>query len=313
MNRQEKEQFETDLIETVIVPRASDIGIAVQRSLPAQARCMIGPFIFWDQMGPGTFAKGEGLDVRPHPHIGLSTVTYLFEGSLDHRDSLGNNQRILPGDVNLMTAGSGITHSERTGQEVRQAASSLFGIQSWLALPLAQEEMAPSFLHIPKKDLCTFDDVGLCGRVILGTFQGVRSPVPTNWETLYVMFDMSSESKMSIPAETEERALYLLKGEIDIDGIVFAAPLMVVLRPGNIIQVRAKQTSQVLLLGGAVMEGARYICWNFVSSRKERIEQAKQEWQAGHFALIPGDDQEFIPLNPSVKMMSSEIVKHTSR
>lgn len=284
-------------IEMIILPRLADLGsFEVQRVLPFRKRQMIGPFIFWDQMGPGEFIKGQGLDVRPHPHIGLSTVTYLFSGSLDHKDSLGNDVRIIPGDINLMSAGSGIVHSERTGADIRQQASNLFGIQSWLAQPKDVENNPAQFSHTAANALPSFDMSGLSGRVLLGEFEGLHSPIPMQWSTVYVDLHLQQGHKMQCSPFTEERAIYLLDGELTIHGSCFTTPSMIVLSMGQELIIEATKTSHFLLLGGATMDGPRYIYWNFVSSMKERIEQAKTDWQERKFPLVVGDEQEFIPL-----------------
>ncbi len=284
-------------VEMVIIPRTSDIGnFEVRRALPFKNRRMVGPFIFWDQMGPGEFITGQGVDVRPHPHIGLSTVTYLFDGTMDHKDSLGNDMRIVTGDVNLMTAGQGIVHSERTGADVRQNPSRLFGIQSWLAQPKSYEHGAPDFSHTDKNALPGFSDQGVEGRLILGGFHGLKSPVKTQWDTLYVDLHMEAGSKISIPKDTEERAVYVVSGTIEISGTVYDPEQMMVLRPGETVTVMAKTPVRMMLLGGAVMDGPRYIFWNFVASDKERLEEAKRDWKDGKFPKVPGDEKEFIPL-----------------
>jgi redox-sensitive bicupin YhaK (pirin superfamily) len=280
-----------------IIPRAGDIGgFTVYRALPFRDRRMVGPFIFWDQMGPGEFLSGHGIDVRPHPHIGLSTVTYLFEGSLDHKDSLGTDVRIAAGDVNLMTAGAGIVHSERTGQDVRQSPSRIFGIQSWLAQPLAHENGAPAFSHTGAGALPAFDDGGVSGRVILGEYAGLRAPVPLQWDTVYVDLRLRPGAKAAIPPMAEERALYTLHGTVSVDSDVCVPGRMIVLRPGTHITITAQEEARVMLLGGAAMDGPRYIYWNFVSSSRERLEQAKEDWRNRLFPSVPGDDAEFIPL-----------------
>ncbi len=284
-------------VEMVIIPRTGDIGnFEVKRALPFKNKRMVGPFIFWDQMGPGEFLTGQGVDVRPHPHIGLSTVTYLFDGTMDHKDSLGNNMRIVPGDVNLMTAGSGIVHSERTGADVRKGPSRLYGIQSWIAQPKEHENGPPAFDHTGKEDLPTFEAEGARGRVILGNFQGVKSPVKTQWDTLYVDIHLSGGSTVNIPKTTEERALYVVQGDIEIGGMTYPPEQMLVLRPGDEVTIKALSNVRLMLLGGATMDGPRLIWWNFVASSKERLEQAREDWQEGRFAKVPGDEEEFIPL-----------------
>ncbi len=286
-----------DGVEMVILPRASDVGgFEVRRALPFRSKRMVGPFIFWDQMGPGEFLSGRGVDVRPHPHTGLTTVTYLLNGSIDHRDSIGNDLRIHAGDVNLMTAGTGIVHSERTGQDVRQRPSSLFGVQSWLAQPQTHEEGAPEFARVPRTDLPTFDEPGISGRLILGEFLGVHSPVATQWPALYVDVCMKPGAKLGIPATTEERAIYTLVGHIEIGGIRYPPQQMLILRPGDDVTVVAQDDVRLMILGGAVMDGPRYIYWNFVSSSKERLAQAKEDWKNRRFPIIPSDANEFVPL-----------------
>ena len=284
-------------VELVIVPGTVDIGgFEVHRALPFQTKRMVGPFIFWDQMGPGQFAPGHGVDVRPHPHIGLSTVTYLFDGSMDHKDSLGNDMRIVPGDVNLMTAGRGIVHSERTGRDVRRAPSKLFGIQSWLAQPKSLEMGDPAFSHVEAGDLPTFGNNELSGRVILGEFQGYASPLDTQWETIYVEVQMKAGARLEVPKTIEERALHLVSGRAEAAGTRIEARQMAVLRPGSEIVVKAGKDTHLLLLGGAAMDGPRYIWWNFVASSVDRIKSAAEDWTNSRFALVPGDEQEFIPL-----------------
>jgi redox-sensitive bicupin YhaK (pirin superfamily) len=284
-------------VEMVIVPRTVDIGgFEVHRALPFKKKQMVGPFIFWDQMGPGEFAGGRGVDVRPHPHIGLSTVTYLFDGSMDHKDSLGNDLRIVPGDVNLMTAGSGIVHSERTGRDVRLQPSRLCGIQSWLAQPKALETSEPSFTHYGVEDIPSFTADDLSGRVILGRFQNYVSPIETQWETLYLELKMKPGARLEIASSIEERALHLVSGEIEIDDAVYASRQMMVLRPGSDIVVKANEKTHLLLLGGAAMDGPRYIWWNFVASSVERIMSAAEDWQNKKFDIVPHDTEEFIPL-----------------
>lgn len=284
-------------IELSILPRTVDLGgFEVHRALPHKTRRMVGPFIFWDQMGPGAFAAGQGIDVRPHPHIGLSTVTYLFEGSLDHRDSLANSMRIVPGDVNLMTAGRGIVHSERTGKEIRSTKHQLAGIQSWLALPQSAEGAHPDFTHYPADTLPAFDGKGLWGRVVLGVLDGLSSPVKTPWDTLYVDIKLEANYRFTLPEETEERGLQLYRGSIEIEHTIFSAPEMIVFRPGSRITCQAKTASHLLLLGGAPLDGPRYIWWNFVSSSIDSIKQAALDWENGLFPIVPDDDREFIPL-----------------
>jgi redox-sensitive bicupin YhaK (pirin superfamily) len=286
-----------DALEMVIVPRTGDIGnFEVFRALPFRKKRMVGPFIFWDQMGPGEFLTGQGVDVRPHPHIGLSTVTYLFDGSLHHRDSLGTDQTIHPGAINLMTAGKGIVHSERTGVEVRQGPSRLFGIQSWLAQPKPREDSRPTFHHQSKEELPSHQEKGLKFRVLMGEAYGIKSPIPTDWDTLYLDVQMKSGARIQIPTETEERAIYVLDGKTRVAGREFEPRQMLVLRPGREVVVEAVEATRLMVLGGAAMDGPRYIWWNFVSSDKERLEQAKADWKEGRFPSVPGDENDFIPL-----------------
>ncbi len=282
-------------VETVIVPRSRDLGgFDVRRALPSTRRKMIGPFIFFDQMGPATFAPGKGIDVRPHPHIGLSTVTWLIEGEIMHRDSLGSIQAIRPGAVNWMTAGSGIAHSERTPDELRSGAK-LYGLQTWLALPKAHEETAPRFEHFSADRLPTFEGNGVEATVIAGTGWGKRSPVGVFTDTLYVDMRLTDGTKLTIPPEHEERGVYVLAGEIEIAGDRFGVGSMLVLRPDKPVDVLAHGAVHLVALGGATADGPRHIWWNFVSSSAERIEQAKADWKTGRFDPVV-DDDEFIPL-----------------
>lgn len=286
-----------EAVEVVIVPRTGDLGeFEVRRALPSRKKRMVGPFIFWDEMGPGEFLTGKGIDVRPHPHIGLSTVTYLFDGKLQHRDSLGTNLEIEPGALNLMSAGRGIVHSERTSQEVRQAPSRLFGIQSWLAQPKHLEDSAPRFVHHSCPELPLVEGEGKKVKVLLGQAYGAGSPAATDWDTLYLDVHLEAGASLPIPIEAEERALYPLYGSIEVSGEVYEANQMIVLRPGREVTVRAKEPTRLAVLGGQAMDGPRHIWWNFVASSKERLEQAKEDWRQGRFDKVPGDEEEFIPL-----------------
>jgi len=284
-------------VTITIEPKPRDLGdnFMVRRALPSIEKRMVGPFIFWDEFGPTHFQPGEGFDVRPHPHINLATVTYVFEGEIFHRDTLGSAQAILPGDVNWMSAGRGIAHSERTRPELRVAGSPLSGIQSWVALPDAHEESAPFFKHHGKGALPSIEEGGKRVRVIAGALYGVRSPVETYSDLFYADAQLDAGAVLPLDAEHEERAIYLVSGEIDIAGDLFAPGRLLVLRPGDAITIRAVSPTRLMLLGGAPL-GRRHIWWNFVSSRKERIEQAKADWRAGRFGTIPGDDKDFIPL-----------------
>ncbi|MBV8457931.1 MAG: pirin family protein [Acetobacteraceae bacterium] len=285
-------------VELVIVPRAHDLGgFEVRRALPAKERPMVGPFIFFDQMGPGEFLAGQGLDVRPHPHIGLATVTYLFEGSILHRDSLGSQQPILPGDVNWMTAGSGIAHSERTEPALRTHNNRLFGIQSWVALPKAMEEIPADFVHYDAQTLPVIDESGTRLRLIAGEGWGACSPVSTYWPLFYADASLAPGAHLPLPEQHEERGAYVVEGSVEVAGTRFDAGRMLLFRAGDRIGLKAGGGgARLLVLGGAVMDGPRFIFWNFVSSSRERIEQAKADWKARRFAKILGDEQEFIPL-----------------
>ncbi len=279
-----------------IPPKAHDLGgFEVFRALPSAQRRMVGPFIFWDQMGPGEFLTGQGLDVRPHPHVGLATLTYLFQGELLHRDSLGHVQPIYPGDVNLMVAGKGIVHSERTPEALRQHPHELFGIQSWLALPIAHEETAASFSHISRDHLPTIEEKGLNVRIIAGSYQGLASPVAFPHDLIYLDVHIKNGEKFFIPSETEERAVYPLKGQLLIQGNVFEPRQLLILPYRKPIVVEARGDCHFMVFGGAAMGSPRHIWWNFVSSSKERIEEAKYQWQQGLFPMITGET-EFIPL-----------------
>lgn len=285
-----------EAIETIVIPRTADIGgFEVRRALPSKMRRTVGPFIFFDQMGPGEFVSGKGLDVRPHPHIGLATITYLFSGSLDHQDSLGFHETIYPGDINLMQAGSGIVHSERTGQEVRKKPSNLFGIQSWIALPKDKEEQNCSFQQYKNSSVPVIETDGRTMRIIAGTYEGVNSPVTMPTTTLYFDVLLKKGHRFSIPAVYEERAVYSLSGQISIAGINYEPMQLLVLRAGDVIDVMAQEDARLVVVGGEPLDGPRHVWWNFVSSRKERIEQAKADWKAKRFASIEGD-HEFIPL-----------------
>jgi redox-sensitive bicupin YhaK (pirin superfamily) len=286
-----------DALELVVIPRVRDLGggFAVRRAMPNETRQLVGPFIFFDQMGPVQFLAGQGVDVRPHPHIGLATVTYLFDGRVMHRDSEGNAMEITPGAMNLMTAGRGIAHSERTPQRAREGHEGLFGIQSWIALPQAYEETSPSFQHFDAADLPVIEEGGIWARVIAGSAFGRVSPVGMLSEWLYAEVMLEPTTSAPLDADHEERAIYVVEGEVDIAGETFEAPRLLIFRPGDRITVRATRRARLMFLGGSALEGPRYIWWNFVSSRRERIEQAKEEWKSGRFTPVPGET-EFIPL-----------------
>jgi redox-sensitive bicupin YhaK (pirin superfamily) len=285
-----------DALELVVVPRVRDLGgFAVRRALPQFKRQMVGPFIFFDQMGPVQFLAGQGMDVRPHPHIGLATVTYLFDGRIMHRDSEGNALEITPGAMNLMTAGSGIAHSERTPPDARAGGGGTFGIQSWVALPAAREETAPSFQHFSTTDLPVATDRGVWARVIAGSAFGQTSPVNTLSEWLYAEVRLDAGASAPLDPDQEERAIYVVEGEVRIANETFEGPRLLIFRPGDRITVTAMRDTRLMFLGGAALEGPRYIWWNFVSSRLDRIEAAKADWKSGRFKGVPGET-EFIPL-----------------
>jgi redox-sensitive bicupin YhaK (pirin superfamily) len=279
-------------------------GFKVHRTLPHRERTTIGPFIFFDQMGPATLPRGEGIDVRPHPHINLATVTYLFAGAIDHRDSLGTSQTIEPGAVNLMTAGWGITHSERSPAEERAAGPQLSGIQTWLALPSAKEEVDPAFEHVPQGALPVVEGGGARARVIMGSLWGATSPVTQHSATIYAAIMLEPGGSIAVDAGADERALYVAEGSASLDGLPLAPATLYVLRPGVAATLRSETGARVMLCGGEPLDGPRHVFWNFVSSRRERINQAKEDWRAGRFALPPGDDGEFIPLPDVPKTVS---------
>ncbi|MGD2134399.1 MAG: pirin family protein [Maricaulaceae bacterium] len=293
-------------VEALIIPRARDLGgFEVRRALPAKERRLVGPFIFFDQAGPAEFVTGKGVDVRPHPHIGLATVTYLYKGEFQHRDSLGTNQMIHPGAVNWMTAGYAVTHSERTSEETRKAPHSLFGIQTWVALPLEAEEIAPSFEHHAADALPRIGDAGVDARLIVGRAYGETAPATTYSDMFYVDAALEPGARMPLPDDHEDRGLYVVEGSVEIAGDVFESGRMLVFRPGDAITVSAGAAgARLMLLGGATLEGPRHVWWNFVASSQEKIDAAAEawresertgDWENGRFTLPPGDDQEFIP------------------
>jgi hypothetical protein len=283
-------------IRHVVVPRARDLGsFTVRRALPSVAKQMVGPFVFFDQMGPSEFLLGQGLDVRPHPHIGLSTVTYLFDGEVMHRDSLGVVQSIRPGALNLMTAGRGIVHSERTSPDLRATGSRLYGIQAWAALPQSHEETDPAFIHHAASGLPLIEDRSLRIRVVMGDVYGATSPVRFPHPAFYGEAVMQAGAKLPLDPTYDERAVYVVEGSVDIAGDVFEAGRLLIFAPGDRIHITALTNARLIALGGEPMDGPRHIWWNFVSSRKERIDQAKADWAAARFDTVPFDP-EFIPL-----------------
>jgi len=284
-------------LQQVIVPRSRDLGgFTVRRALPAQGVQMIGPFIFFDQFGPAEFLLGEGLDVRPHPHIGLATVTYLFDGEIMHRDSLGTAQPIRPGELNLMSAGQGIVHSERSAPEVRAKGVKLYGIQAWAALPKTHEDNAPDFRHFTADQLPRIMGEGKRVRLIMGEALGHRAPDGFSHPALFAEAVLAPGAILPFDADYDERAVYIVSGSIDIAGDVFEAGRLLVFKPGDRISILAIDQSRLMLFGGEPMDGPRHLWWNFVSSSKDRIDAAKADWAAGRFDTVPGDSEEFIPL-----------------
>ena len=288
-----------DSVDLVILPPSRDLGdgFTVRRALPQPQRRTVGPFVFFDQMGPVELRDGQGLDVRPHPHIGLATVTYLFDGEIMHRDSIGSVQAIRPRELNWMSAGSGIVHSERSPDAARHGGSGLFGLQLWVALPAAQEESPPSFAHHDAGEIPSGEMDGVTVRQIVGAMDGLVSPVKTLSEMIYAEIAMPPGTRYRVPSEQIERAFYLVEGEVTVDSQSFGPSELVILKPHAEIVLVSARGARLVLVGGEPFPEKRYIYWNFVSSREERIEQAKADWRARRFADVPGE-QEFIPLPP---------------
>ena len=287
----------TSPIETIITPVTHDLGaFKVRRSLPAKARTMVGPFIFVDQFGPARLAAGEGMDVRPHPHINLATVTYLFDGAIDHRDSLGSFQTIAPGAINLMTAGKGIVHSERSPAGTRAAGPGFYGMQTWLALPDGKEEIDPAFEHVAAGTLPVVEGEGVRATVLMGELWGVTAPTTCHSPTIYADLVLAQGASVAIDAEADERAVLVTKGTATLDGEPLTLFDLVILAPGHRAVLQATGPARAMLLGGGAFATPRHVFWNFVSSSRDRINQAKEDWRAGKFPTVPGDDQEFIPL-----------------
>jgi redox-sensitive bicupin YhaK (pirin superfamily) len=288
---------DASIVELVVEGRPRDVGgFSVRRSLPSVPKRSVGPFVFFDHMGPVELPAGEGMDVRPHPHIGLATVTYLFEGEILHRDSLGSEQVIRPGDVNWMTSGRGIVHSERTPPDARRRGGRTHGLQSWVALPLADEETEPRFHHHAASDIPVKEEPGALLRIIAGTAYGLESPVRVFAPTLYVHVRLDAGAEIVVDDGHADRAVYAIEGEIEVGGAPYSPGQLVVLREGARATVRARSAASLMLLGGAPLDAPRHVWWNFVSSSHERIERAKVEWKERRFPLVPKDDQEFIPL-----------------
>ena len=303
LNPGNPEAVDTDAIETLIIPRARDLGgFEVKRALPAPQRQMVGPFIFFDHIGPAEILTGKSIDIRPHPHIGLGTVTFLYRGDFHHRDSIGSDLVIEPGAVNWMVAGKGVTHSERTSAAGRAGPHSLYGIQTWIALPESHEDMAPIFEHHGKESLPQFEDGGVTATLILGQAYGGQAPATLYSDTFYLDVVLQPGARFPLPDDQEDRGIYVTEGSIRVAGQEFEAGQMMVFRPGDRITVAAgARGARVMALGGATLNGPRYIWWNFVASSREKIESAKEEWRRGdwgkgQFDLPPTDHSEFIPL-----------------
>jgi redox-sensitive bicupin YhaK (pirin superfamily) len=292
---------DVDGVEMIILPPVRDLGdgFRVWRALPSAHRRMVGPFIFFDHMGPATFGAGQGFDVRPHPHIGLSTVTYLIDGEVTHRDNIGVVQTIRPGDVNWMTAGSGIVHSERTPPQERAEGGDLFGIQAWVALPTQEEEVAPSFAHHASAEIPTTEAEGVCLTVIAGETDGLKSPVKTHSDMVYADVILTNGGTYHIRPTFEDRAIYVLSGDLEVAGQTgsFGQGELVILKPGAevVVSARRNHSARLMLMGGEPFPEQRHIYWNFVSSSADRIEQAKRDWRERRFPGVPGE-HEFIPL-----------------
>lgn len=294
-----------DLILQTITPVSHDLGgFKVHRTLPSRPRTMVGPFIFFDQMGPARLSVGEGIDVRPHPHINLATVTYLFEGAIGHRDSIGSDVVIEPGAVNLMTAGHGIVHSERSPSAERAAGPALSGIQTWLALPEADEEIDPAFEHVARVHLPTVEAAGARARVVMGSLWGATAPTTTYAETIYADVVLDAGGAIPIDAAADERAIYIAVGEASLDGMPLEPMTLYVLKPDVAATLRSASGARAMLCGGEAFTTPRHVWWNFVSSRRDRIDEAKRAWTAGEFARVPGDDKEWIPIPAVPKTVS---------
>jgi redox-sensitive bicupin YhaK (pirin superfamily) len=288
----------------VITPVTHDLGdFKVNRTLPAKQRTMVGPFIFVDEFGPARLPAGRGMDVRPHPHINLATVTYLFEGAIEHRDSIGSRTVIEPGAINLMTAGSGIVHSERSPEGLRATGPSLYGMQTWIALPDGREEVDPAFDHVSPDALPVIQDAGVHARVLMGTLWGASAATRCDSPTIYADIELSGAA-IPIEADADERAVMLVGGEAELDGQALDPFTLYVLKPGHQARLSSASGGRIMLMGGQAFATRRYVFWNFVSSSRDRISQAKEDWIAMRFGLVPGDDQEFIPLPEVPKTVS---------
>ena len=296
--------IESPVLQT-ITPVTHDLGdFKVNRTLPGKQRTMVGPFIFVDEFGPARLPPRRGMDVRPHPHINLATVTYLFEGAIEHRDSIGSHAVIEPGAINLMTAGSGIVHSERSPQALRPEGPSLYGMQTWLALPDGREEVAPAFDHVPADELPLVEDDGASARVLMGTLWGATAATPQHSPTIYADILLGAGSSIPVDSDADERAVMLVGGKAELDGDKLNPFALYILRPGQAPRLSSATGGRLMLMGGQAFTTRRYVFWNFVSSSRDRINQAKEDWKALRFDLIPGDDQEYIPL-PEVPLTVS--------
>jgi redox-sensitive bicupin YhaK (pirin superfamily) len=295
---------ESSVLQT-ITPVTHDLGdFKVNRTLPGRQRTMVGPFIFVDEFGPARLPAGRGMDVRPHPHINLATVTYLFEGAIAHRDSIGSHQLIEPGAINLMTAGSGIVHSERSPQAIRAEGPSMYGMQTWIALPDGREEIAPAFDHVAPDGLPLIEHGGASARVLMGTLWGATAATPQHSPTIYADIQLSAGCAIPIDSEVDERGVMLVGGEAELDGQPLELFALYILRPDHKGRLSSATGGRLMLMGGEAFTTRRYVFWNFVSSSRDRINQAKEDWKALRFDLIPGDDQEYIPL-PEVPLTVS--------
>ena len=296
--------IECPVLQT-ITPVTHDLGaFKVHRTLPSRERTMVGPFIFVDEFGPARLAPGQGMDVRPHPHINLATVTYLFEGAIEHRDSIGSHAVIEPGAINLMTAGRGIVHSERSPQAVRPEGPSLYGMQTWLALPDGKEEIDPGFDHVPASGLPIIQDGGARARVLMGTLWGATAATPCHSPTIYADIELGAGAALPIDSGADERAVMLVGGEAELDGAALDPFTLYILKPGHEARLASAGGGRAMLMGGGAFSTPRHVFWNFVSSSRERINQAKEDWKALRFPLIPGDDEEFIPIPEVPKTVS---------
>jgi redox-sensitive bicupin YhaK (pirin superfamily) len=289
----------------IITPVTHDLGaFKVRRTLPSKPRTMVGPFIFVDQFGPARLPAGQGMDVRPHPHINLATVTYLFEGAIEHRDSLGTHQVIEPGAINLMTAGSGIVHSERSPSSERAGGPTLYGMQTWLALPDGKEELNPAFEHVDGSALPLVEGDGVSARVLMGSLWGKTAAITQHSQTIYADIMLEAGASVPVDADADERAVLVTEGVASLDGHKLDLFTLYVLAPGQAMSLKGETPSRIMLLGGEAFATKRHVWWNFVSSSRDRINQAKEDWKARRFPIVPGDEEEFIPI-PEIPMTVS--------